>query len=307
MLKRIEQAFFTFLFPKVSKFFYLRNAGAERREWLCYRYFLKKKKWFDLEWPELVIPREIPVGVKLNQTIFIYWKQGVENAPPLVKKCVQSVKENAMDFKVLVITEKNIKDYSDLPDFVEKQYKRGIISEALFSDILRSNLLYRFGGIWCDATCFWTKGVFEFIRDSDLFFFKASLLRKISLIEGSSWFIRAKQGDLILKKTQSFLFEWFRERDFVPYYFMFHLAISILVNEDETCKKKWEAIPYICNMNPHVFFFHFAKEYEETNYKRILESCFIHKLSYKFNPDLMNADKKNMLMHFLEEKSDGSF
>lgn len=57
--------------------------------------------------------------VKLNQTIWICWLQGMDNAPIIVRKCYESIKRNVPDaFDIKVITEKTIDDYVSFPSFI---------------------------------------------------------------------------------------------------------------------------------------------------------------------------------------------
>lgn len=298
MLNSISNYILKFLIRKSSNFFYLRNAKNERYEWIAYKFLRRKKHWAYSEY-DFLKGRTANKSVRINKTIFVYWKQGFENAPTIVKKCAESIKSHAGNYDVLFLTKNNLIDYCILPSCVIKKYDTGTISEALFSDLIRINLLFFYGGIWCDATCFWSSEMYDYVERSDVFFFKASLLRKISPIEGSSWFIKANQGNVLLKRTQLFLFEWFQHYNFIPNYYFFHLVMSFLIKEDDECADLWKRIPYICNMNPHVFLFHFDSDFDKEEYLWLLNSCFIHKLTYKYDTKLLNSPKKNMLQFFL--------
>ena len=81
---------------------------------------------------------------------------------------------------------------------------------------------------------------------------------------------------------------------------MFHFALSLIVSEDKECKTIWSNMPYVCNMNPHVLQFSFGKTYGNDEYDFIVSSCFVHKLTYKFNKNLLTEVNENMLMHFLK-------
>ena len=76
------------------------------------------------------------------------WFQGKEKAPALVKTCLQSVEKFKRDKqKVVIITAKNYTDYVSLPSFIIEKWEKGIISHAQLSDILRINLLAKYGGL----------------------------------------------------------------------------------------------------------------------------------------------------------------
>ena len=51
-----------------------------------------------------------------SKTIWIFWWQGMEEAPLVVKKCYQSVLSHLRDWNVVLITQENYRDYSSFPD-----------------------------------------------------------------------------------------------------------------------------------------------------------------------------------------------
>lgn len=84
--------------------------------------------------------------------IWIYWAQGYSDAPDLVKECIANVKRNSEGHNVILLSLDNLKNYVRIPYYIWEKYNMGIISQAHFSDILRFDLLARYGGIWMDAT-----------------------------------------------------------------------------------------------------------------------------------------------------------
>ncbi|MGO5306766.1 capsular polysaccharide synthesis protein [Agathobacter sp. LCP21S3_B2] len=86
--------------------------------------------------------------------IWVCWWQGIDNAPDIVKVCIDSIKKNAGEHTVILLTEENYKKYVDMPTWVEEKKNKGIISRTHYSDILRLTLLARYGGVWLDSTFF---------------------------------------------------------------------------------------------------------------------------------------------------------
>lgn len=80
--------------------------------------------------------------------------QGMENAPALVQKCYESLKINLKDREIILITAQNRKEYAILPDYIEEKYRKGIITHTHFSDLLRVELLCKYGGTWIDSTVY---------------------------------------------------------------------------------------------------------------------------------------------------------
>lgn len=91
---------------------------------------------------------------ELANKIWMCWWQGEENAPALVKRCIESIKRNAGNHEVILITEENYRNYANIPDWVLEKYKARIITKTNLSDLLRLSLLAQHGGMWLDATFF---------------------------------------------------------------------------------------------------------------------------------------------------------
>ncbi len=109
-----------------------------------------------------------------SNKVWVCWFQGMDNAPPIVKKCVQSISEQVGNENLTIITMDNIEDYVTLPKYIVEKWKKGIISNTHLSDILRLELLINHGGLWLDATTFITGEIPEYIYDNDLFMYRLS-------------------------------------------------------------------------------------------------------------------------------------
>ena len=100
-----------------------------------------------------ISPDKDAIPKQEKERIFSIWLQGEENAPPIVKVCFASIRKNCtQDF--VVLDEKTLFDWIQLPDYVVTKWKKGKIHPAHFTDICRLELLYQYGGIWADATDF---------------------------------------------------------------------------------------------------------------------------------------------------------
>ena len=94
---------------------------------------------------------------ELCNRIWICWWQGLDKAPELVKRCVESIQKNSGKYQVTIITDENYKDFVDIPEWIEEKRKAGIITRTNYSDLLRLSLLAKHGGMWLDATFFCAK------------------------------------------------------------------------------------------------------------------------------------------------------
>ena len=92
--------------------------------------------------------------VTLDKTpIWVCWWQGEENAPPVVRACIQRMRalipENA---QIHVVTWDNVNDYIALPEYIFEKYEKGLITNIHMTDILRYALVSTYGGAWIDST-----------------------------------------------------------------------------------------------------------------------------------------------------------
>lgn len=131
--------------------------------------FRKKKHRFILDYLEKRYSGLIATSLFLNDKkeddkklpIWVFWYQGEENMPPLVKLCYESIKRNACGRRVHLLDKNNMLSFVDIPDYILKMKDTRNINMANFADILRLLLLAEFGGSWLDATLFVTKPLSE--------------------------------------------------------------------------------------------------------------------------------------------------
>ncbi len=93
----------------------------------------------------------------IEKNIFVFWWDGFDYAPEIVKKCLFSVKKSYSDCRIIEISKHNYKEFTNINKQIEKGFINGKISVQTFSDILRFNLLKNNGGLWIDATIFFNE------------------------------------------------------------------------------------------------------------------------------------------------------
>lgn len=55
----------------------------------------------------------------------------MDNAPDLVKKCYESLKNNLKDKEIILITSENISKYVTFPDYIMEKWEKGIITHTI--------------------------------------------------------------------------------------------------------------------------------------------------------------------------------
>ena len=226
---------------------------------------------------------------KGSNKIWICWFQGLDEAPNIVKKCVESVRINNSDKEVVVITANNLHDYVKFPEYIEEKWRKGIITHTHMTDLLRLELLIKYGGTWIDATVFCSsRDIPSYFFDSDLFFFQ--LLkpgRDGNGIYLSSWFMSAKTNNKILMATQELCYAYWKENNTMWDYFLLHDFLSIVL---EYYPDDWKNIIPRDNAAPHMLLLRLFDEYNEEVWKAISEQTPFHKLTYKYELNEQRRD-----------------
>lgn len=103
--------------------------------------------------------------------VWVCWWQGEENAPELVKMCLNSIRRSIPKEKAVIrlITLENCMEYVTFTDTVIEKFHEGKITLTHLSDILRAELLYRYGGLWIDATYYVSDNMGKTFFDKDTF------------------------------------------------------------------------------------------------------------------------------------------
>lgn len=228
--------------------------------------------------------KSVNPSVKQDETIWVCWFQGIDNAPNIVKICYQSILNTAGTRKVILIDDGNIHKYVDLPDFIIEKRKKKLISDAHFSDLLRIELLVTYGGTWIDATVFIKNyDSLNKIIQKDIFLF-SNIMRDTESILFSSWLIHSTRENELLIMTRNSLYGYWLHNKRLNNYFLFHIIISILYSESSV------NIPTVSNVPPHILQLTGDNELSEKEIEEIFSESGVQKLSYKVFMNNKNID-----------------
>ena len=216
-----------------------------------------------------------------NDRVYVYWAQGIENAPELVKACVQSLKDWLPEREIILLTADNLADFVQLPEAVMEQYRSGRIGATQLSDCIRTSILSERGGTWIDATVFLSGKVPERFLEDDLFFF--SVQRPgLDVLYPSSWWISAKAGHPVIRMTRDLLLDYF-SRYGLRFYYMIHVFFVLSL---EAYPEFSEDLVLQDNGASHLLQKRMFSGYSEKDWQRIRDSAReVHKLTYKFDEE----------------------
>ncbi|MDM8219013.1 capsular polysaccharide synthesis protein [Limosilactobacillus mucosae] len=221
---------------------------------------------------------------KSSNKVWVCWLQGMENAPEIVKTCYNSLKTNLPNKEIIVLTSSNLNKYVTFPNYIERKWKQGIISNAHLADLLRLELLTKFGGTWIDATVLCTEQedkIPEYFFNSELFVYQCLKPgRDGHSTYMSNWYISAKSHNKILEATKYLCYEYWKRNNEVIDYFIFHDFMSIVL---DTYKDDWHKIIPRDNATPHELLLRMFDKYNDEMWQAIVNQTPFHKLSYKFS------------------------
>lgn len=219
-----------------------------------------------------------------SEKVWICWLQGIEQAPELVKVCYQSVKKNMADKEVILLTMENVFEYIHFPDFILKKWKAGIISHTHLTDLMRLELLIRYGGLWLDATVFCSdSSIPSYFYQSDLFMYQCLKPGRDGHANYiSSWLMTAKTNNKVLMAVREMCYAYWKENNSMWDYFLLHDFIVIAL---ERFQEEARAIVPRDNATPHILLLRLFDKFDAETWKAIKAQTPFHKLTYKFTEE----------------------
>ncbi len=278
-----KTSFFYYLLPSKREIFEkeqnesIYNYLREKYHYLIEEYNTKEKKY----------PKQN------KKYIWVFWYQGEENAPVIVKKCIESIKKNSLDYEVIVLNKQNIKKYIDIPEVILKKLENGIITLTHFSDLLRMGLLSKQGGIWVDATCYITSNVFKRFDAMEL---NSNCKNEY---KWCAFFIGGKPN-IVFSFCYQLLIDYNKEEDGLIEYFLIDHVLRLCYGEVIGCKN---LIDKINIQNNHIN--ELARKFNDISdtkkYKMLLNNSDFHKLTYKKKFKTNKKKKLTNYGYFIQE------
>jgi hypothetical protein len=220
--------------------------------------------------------------MNIPKIVWILWFQGEVNSPWIVKRCIKSWQVLNPSWKVNILDDELIHQY--LPNYQSPNR----LPKPQQSDIIRLELLEKYGGVWADATTLCNKPLDDWLPAvTTSNFFVYHLPGKDRLI--SSWFIASSKNNplinnllveftaywqsfninnknienKLLMKILSRLFNrnthstkhWFgliprKVLGVYPYYAL-HYFFADLVEKDNECRAIWQNTSKVSADKPH--------------------------------------------------------
>lgn len=241
-----------------------------------------------------------------SNIIWICWFQGLDRAPELVKRCIDSVQKNCNGAKIFIISDDNFSDYVSLPPDIISKYNSGLIGKAHFSDILRCCLLHEYGGVWLDATIFLTRELSQNFLDSPFCSLRFKHPEGYGSISNGFWttyFLASEKNGYLIGCVKTLLIKYWQKYDVAIDYFLMDYIFKFLFQKDPLSREIILSQPELGEKR------FLLKNNMSNNCSSELMGKFeqdaigVYKLSYKENYRLTNNGQPTLYSKIL----DGSF
>jgi len=241
------------------------------------------------------------LNIDPESTIWVCWWDGEEAMPDIVKVCCKTIKEHAGKHPVKLITKNNYKEYVSFPDYIMEKVNSKIITVTHFSNMLRANLLYEYGGIWMDATILTLKDIS--LDDMPFFTLKAPAkknngvsMARFAGISGiaapyrykfgapkisrwSGFLLAGTKGSVIFEYMRDILYAYWKDHNDQIDYVLYDYTIALGYDNIPEMKRMFDSVP--CNLiEKFVMEKNLNSEYSENNYSMYPLTTF-HKLTWK--------------------------
>lgn len=261
---------FTRRVPTFQKYSYLISL-LERK----YGYIVEKYAHYTPEeWNGEKISADAP--------IWVYWQQGFEHAPEVVQECYRSMKQHAGEHPVIALTGENLKEYVDLPDYVWEKHRRGIITHAFLSDIVRFALLAKYGGFWVDACDYFLNDTFFKEAQHYSFYSVKGFENKIKITRQlwSDGILACGKGNKYPQLMLELLLAYCKQENYLIEYFLSSCFQNVAYIRLMNLRRMFDAYRFN-NTDFFAIRWNFASDYDEEVFQKILSQNSVVNLTWK--------------------------
>lgn len=209
----------------------------------------------------------------IPRKIWVYWDQGWDSAPPMVRACRRKLEHMNPDFDLRFVDYTFITSNLSIPSEVRKTLES---NKTKYANIVRCALLAEYGGIWLDATCYVTQPLERLLDKNQNRYF--SYTRSDKLL--STWMMIAPGNHIIPTLMRDVQLAWWQKTSELPAYFWFHYLFEALCNQVPAFEEAWAERLYMSGQSNFLAAVMDMK-YTEMVMRLIEVETYVQKLSFK--------------------------
>lgn len=212
--------------------------------------------------------------------LWIFWWQGRRAMPEIIALCYQSKVRAAGSHPIVLLTKDNVKNYVEFPDYVWEQFSKKKLKIQHLADMIRVQLIAKYGGVWLDASIYCRDKIPESVYQSEIFSLKGPLNNKyVSKCRWTTFAIGGNKNNILCSFLNDFFIRYCKTgKPFINYY-MFDCAIAVAYDNLPQVKKEIDKLP----MSPNDFYWlseHLGDTSEEAKEKLKHQTLF-QKIAWK--------------------------
>lgn len=240
--------------------------------------------------------------------IWTYWHQGFDNAPPVVKPCIEQWKSLNPEWELRFLDQYNMYDYIEPIEINKETLEK--MSLAVSSDLFKLQFLIKHGGVWADATTFPLVPLDDWLlskMDAGYFYFyKPGRDRLIS-----SWFMASEKNNEMLKKHYEALKNYWNNNNFRntgKYKSPYIKHINRFTNRNLSFTKLWFSYLYtkILRVTPylvtHYMFYYLISKHKNLNQRFELMPKISAETTHAFKKEILSSPLSKELKSIVDEK-----
>jgi tetratricopeptide (TPR) repeat protein len=216
-----------------------------------------------------------------RSTIWTYWAQGWDDVPGVVAMCHRRLLELAGP-DVASLDSDSAAELVQIPADIDGMG----LGHAARSDLLRLELLGRYGGTWIDSTCFVTEDPRPHLADLSAGGFFAFEKSGSTL---ATWIMSSEPDSYLVRMARSALHVYLRENKEWSYYFLFHFVFEALTLCDDEFGRLWTASPRRKLGGPTAFKQHRTQQADTLDIDALFARSFVQKLSYRHSDEALKT------------------
>ena len=229
--------------------------------------------------------------------IWVFWWQGEEQAPDVVKACLASIRRHSAGRDVVLLSQANYGEYVELPDYLPHKLAKGEMSKNQFANVLRVTLLAHRGGVWLDATVFLSGPLDEeiFAREFYSARVRYNARHPFDFAKWTTFFLAGAKGNVLFCFLRDFYFEHWASASGQIDYFMFDHAIRVAYEEIPAVRAMVDQVPF---NNQEILTLQRVMNapFDEGYYRWCTQDTYLHKLTWK--KSLLPATERHALTFF---------
>jgi len=244
--------------------------------------------------------------IEQDSPVWFFWGQGEEHMPALVEKCYKSLQEKFANRKVVLVTLENYLQFINIEPYIMDKLTDKHITITAFSDILRFELLSKWGGVWCDATVLVHKYWNENIENHCFYTLKHKPCKLQIELEPSRaywrvFFMMAGKNNVLVNCCAELYRMYFKNNDTIVDYFLVDYFVRLCYENIPAVKTMIDEVEEI---EPRIYelFDSFNAEYAEEKMDELLKCNPIQKLNWRGEFSLLTEDgRETFYAHLLNE------